>query len=51
MKKLDYYNFFSLYLKDGGTTYYERMRDVILNRAKDYYETNEKAIKQLVFLF
>ena len=33
----------------SGTTYYERKRDVILNRAKDYYETNKKAIKQLVF--
>ena len=27
--------------KMSGTTYYERNRDVILNRAKDYYENNK----------
>ena len=26
------------------TTYYERNRDVILNRAKDYYENNKKLL-------
>ena len=26
----------------SGTTYYERNRDVILNRAKDYYEKKQK---------
>ena len=26
----------------SGTTYYERNRDVILNRAKDYYEKKQR---------
>ena len=26
------------------TTYYERNRDVILNRAKDYYENNKELL-------
>ena len=28
-------------MKISGTTYYERNRDVILNRAKHYYENNK----------
>ena len=31
-----------LHIKMSGTTYYERNRDVVLNRAKDYYENNKK---------
>ena len=27
-------------------TYYQRNRDVILNRAKDYYENDKKEIKR-----
>ena len=27
------------------TTYYERNRDVILNRAKDYYENNKELLR------
>ena len=30
----------------SGTTYYQRNRDVILNRAKDYYENSKKIIKR-----
>ena len=30
----------------SGTTYYERNRDVILNRAKDYYENNKSIIRK-----
>ena len=26
------------------TTYYQRNRDIMLNRAKDYYENNKKII-------
>ena len=28
------------------TTYYERNRDVILNRAKDYYENNKNLLRE-----
>ena len=27
-------------------TYYERSRDVILNRAKDYYKNNKKLLRE-----
>ena len=27
------------------TTYYERNRDVVLNRAKDYYENNKELLR------
>ena len=30
----------------SGTTYYQRNREVILNRAKDYYENNKKLLKE-----
>ena len=30
----------------SNTTYYQRNRDVILNRAKDYYENNKKKVKR-----
>ena len=29
----------------SGTTYYQRNREVILNRAKDYYENNKKLLR------
>ena len=29
----------------SGTTYYERNRDVILDRAKGYYENNKKLLR------
>ena len=32
----------------SGTTYYERNRDVILNRAKDYYENNKESLRERV---
>ena len=28
----------------SGTTYYQRNREVILNRTKDYYENNKQKI-------
>ena len=28
------------------TTYYQRNREVILNRAKDYYENNKKLLRE-----
>ena len=30
------------------TTYYQRNREVILNRAKDYYENNKKLLREKV---
>ena len=29
----------------SGATYYQRNREVILNRAKDYYEKKQRIIK------
>ena len=30
----------------SATTYYERNRDVILNRAKDYYKNNKEFLRE-----
>ena len=32
----------------SNTTYYQKNRDVILNRAKDYYENDKKRLKEQV---
>ena len=37
---------FLLYIKMSGTTYYQRSKDVILNRAKDYYENNIERLRE-----
>ena len=29
----------------NNTTYYQKNREVILNRAKDYYENNKKGLR------
>ena len=29
------------------TTYYQRNREVILNRAKDYYENNKELLRKM----
>ena len=34
MKKVDYYKFFISIKMSGKTTYYQRNREIILNRAK-----------------
>ena len=39
-KKVDCYNFFSLYMKMSETTDYKRNRETILNRANDNYKDN-----------
>ena len=36
MKKSGSLQFFLLYIELSETTYYQKKRDVILNRAKDY---------------
>ena len=33
---MDYYNFFSLYVKISKTNYYEINRETVLNRANNY---------------
>ena len=38
--------FFLLYIKMSDTTYYQRSRDIILNRPKDYYKNDKKKIKR-----
>ena len=30
----------------SGTTYYQRNGEVILNRAKDYYENNKELLRE-----
>ena len=42
MKKVDYYNFFCIYTKMSEETFYQKHRDVILKRAKDYYENDKE---------
>ena len=42
-----FYKFFLLYIKmseSADLTYYQRNRDVILNRAKDYYENDKERL-------
>ena len=51
MKQVGHYNFFfSLYIKMSERTYYQRNRDMILDRAKKYYEITKKhkKIKQQI---
>ena len=45
MKNVDYYKFFLLYVKIGETTYYQRNRETVLNRAKDY-ENNKEVLRE-----
>ena len=40
---MDFYNFYLHYIKIDETTYYQRNRETILNRAKDHYK-NKKYI-------
>ena len=42
MKKAE---FFSLRIKMIEKTYYQRNRDVILNRAKNYYKNDKKRLR------
>ena len=45
MKKVDHYNFFLLYMKMSEATNYQRNREVILNRAKDYYKNDKEILR------
>ena len=31
-----------------NTTYYQRNREIVLNRAKDYYKNNKKKVKRAI---
>ena len=44
MKKI--YLFFLLYKNKDNTTYYQRHRDVALNKAKEYYKNNNQRLKE-----
>ena len=46
MKKVNYYNFFLLYIKMCETTYCQKNRERVLNRAKDYYENNREVLRE-----
>ena len=47
MKKVDYHNFFLLYIKISETTYYKKkQRNTILNRAKDYSKINKEVWRE-----
>ena len=44
-----FYKFFLLYIKmseRADLNYYQRNQDVILNRAKDYYENDKERLKE-----
>ena len=45
-KKGVLYFFFLIYKKMSDLTYYQRNRDVIPNRAKDYYEHDKERLRE-----
>ena len=38
--------YFFHYLKMDNTTYYQRNREIMLNRAKDYYENDKERLRE-----
>ena len=46
MKKVDYYILFFRYIEMSEKTYYQRSRDVALNRAKEYFKKDKKGLKE-----
>ena len=42
MKKVGYHRFLIIYIKMSETTYYQKNREIILNRTKKYYENNKE---------
>ena len=44
--KKSFYNFFFHYIKMDNTTYYQRNREIMLNRAKDYYENDKERLRE-----
>ena len=44
-----FYKFFLLYIKmseNTNLTYYQKNRDVMINRAKDYYKNDKERLKE-----
>ena len=41
-----YKKFFFHYIKMDSTTYYQRSREIMLNRAKDYYEYDKARLRE-----
>ena len=48
MKKVDYYKFFYIYIKMSEEKYYQKRRDVILKRAKEYYDNDKERLRKQV---
>ena len=46
MEKQDHYKFDIIYKKLSATTYYQRNREVMLNRANKYYENNKEVLRE-----
>ena len=44
IKKVELYNFFIIY-KNGWKTYYQKNREVILHRFKEYYKNNKEILR------
>ena len=45
MKNLDCYSFL-LYIKTSETIYYQRNRETILNRAKEFYKNSKETLRE-----
>ena len=46
IKCVFYKFFFYLYIKMSGMIYYQKNREIILNRAKDYYENDKERLRE-----
>ena len=46
MKKVGYYKFFIICIKLSEATYYQKNREITLNRAKEYYKNNKGRLKE-----
>ena len=48
MKKVDYYKFFIIYKNGWNNLLSKRKknREILLNRAKDYYENNKEVLRE-----
>ena len=46
MKKVDYYKILLLHMKMDETIYFQKNREKILNRTKDYYESNKEVLRE-----
>ena len=41
-----FYKFFFQYIKMNNTTYYEKNREIVLNKAKDHYENDKERLRK-----